>query len=75
MKKFVDLIPFFFIYATLCWLILPAIQKRGMRIFVAILLLYPAYLLESVSDVLYWHLLNFLSYLGRLVTIPSLPWV
>jgi len=75
MQKFIDLIPFFFIYATLCWLILPSIHRKGWRILIAILLLYPAYLLESVSDTLYWHLLNFLSYIGRLVTIPSLPWV
>ncbi len=75
MKTFIDLIPFFFIYATLCWLVLPAIHRKGVRIFVGILLLYPAYLLESVSDILYWHLLNFLSSIGRLISISSFPWV
>ena len=59
MNTFIDLIPFALIYATLCWIILPPISRKGLRWLIALALIYPAFFLASKSEAFFAKFLYF----------------
>ena len=63
MREFAELIPFLSIYAVLCWIILPAIEKKGVRILIGLALFYPAKLIAEASGPIFAKIMSFFTHL------------